>query len=80
MNETTHAILPDGSRVVREIVSGRWYQTWPPAQRKPRRALRIRDAVDLACRRGAVVFIGVYPGGEAFDRAYTRTRPEGHSQ
>jgi len=63
-----HAVLADGSKVVRYDKAGRWYQEWPADVMIQRRVLRLKAAVALAAGPGVTrVHFGL-PGGERFDR------------
>jgi len=70
-----HAIMADGSALVRYDRAGRWYQEWPAEQMIQRRMLRVDQAVTLATSpEVADVNFGM-PGGGTFDqkvRAKTR--------
>lgn len=64
-DQTTHATLPDGSRIVRHGVLPRAH----PGSDNRRRVLSLAQAVELA--RNGTVHLGRY-GGQTLDAAYRR--------
>lgn len=61
-DRTIHARL-DGTHIVRYDRAGKWYAEREDGTRSP---LTLDDAVHLATRFGAYVYLG-QPGGKAFD-------------
>ena len=72
-DRTVHATTGDGGVLVRYDRSGKWYLEYPgdTGQRRPRRCVLVRTAVELATAPGSKVFLG-QAGGQAFDAAYRR--------
>lgn len=63
LTRRVHARLPNGLEIVRYEPGGKWYEE----SGKQRKVLKVQEAAQLACLRGAEVFFGL-PGGQTFDR------------
>lgn len=63
-----HAVLPDGSEIVRYERAGKWW-----VEKSVRRPVSLTEAVTLAVERDAVVYSGK-PGGGTFDARVRKLR------
>jgi hypothetical protein len=67
-----HAVLSDGSFIVRYDRAGKWFREWLPSELKPRRMLSMGTVVELSAKATTVNY-GL-PGGSTFDTLVRRAR------